>query len=215
MFRPRKPFSAFRHFNSSPEIIRLVVMMYVRFPLSLRNVEDLLAERGIDICHERGRHWWNRFGPMFAVDVRRQRVSRMRGFRQRKWHLDEVYVKIKGEMHYLWRAVDQEGEILESYVTKTRDKKAALRFMKKSLKHHRSPEVITTDVLRSYKAAMKELGNAEKLEVGRWANNRVENSHLPFRRRERAMPRFRQMKSLQKFVSVHADVHNHSISNAT
>ena len=155
------------------------------------------------------RQWWNRFGPLFAADVRRQRLSRMRGFRQRKWHLDEVYVKINGEMHYLWRAVDQEGEILESYVTKTRDKKAALRFMKKALMRHGSPEQITTDRLRSYKTAMKELGNTAKQEVGRWANNRVENSHLPFRRRERAMLRFRQMKSLQKFVSVHANVHNH------
>ena len=97
MPRPRKPASPFRYFNSSPEVIRLVVMMYVRFPLSLRNVEDLLAEHGIDICHETVRHWWNRFGPLFAADVRRQRVSSMRGFRQWKWHLDEVYVKINGE----------------------------------------------------------------------------------------------------------------------
>jgi len=209
MPRPRKPASPFRYYNSSPEIIRLVVMMYVRFPLSLRNVEDLLAERGIDICHETVRHWWNRFGPMFAADVRRQRVSRMKGFRQWKWHLDEMYVKINGAMHYLWRAVGQEGEILESYVTKTRDKKAALRFMKKALKRHGSPEQITIDGLRSYEAAMKGLGNIEKQEVGRWANNRVENSHLPFRRRARAMLRFRQMKSLQKFVSIHANVRNH------
>jgi len=210
---PRKsralPPSPFRRFNSSPEVIRLVVLMYVRFPLSLRNVEDLLFERGIDVCHETVRFWWNRFGPLFAADVRRQRVNRMNGFRQWKWHLDEVYVKISGEMHYLWRAVDQEGEVLESYVTKTRDKKAALRFMKKALKRRGSPAVITTDGLRSYKAAMNELGNAQKQEIGRWANNRVENSHLPFRRRERAMLRFRQMKSLQKFVSVHANVHNH------
>jgi putative transposase len=209
MPRPRKPASPFRYFNSSPEIIRLVVMMYVRFPLSLRNVEDLLAERGIDICHETVRLWWNRFGPLFAADVRRQRVNRMKGFRQWKWHLDEVYVKINGEMRYLWRAVDQEGEVLESYVTKTRDKAAALSFMKKALRRHGSPEAITTDGLRSYKAAMDELGNAAKQEIGRWANNRVENSHLPFRRRERAMLRFRQMKSLQKFASVHANVHNH------
>ncbi|MBV7260284.1 IS6 family transposase [Erythrobacter crassostreae] len=209
MPRPRKPASPFRYFNSSPEIIRLVVMMYVRFPLSLRNVEDLLSERGIDICHETVRHWWNRFGPLFAADVQRQRVSRMRGFRLWKWHLDEVYVKINGELHYLWRAVDQEGEILESYVTKKRDKKAALRFMRKALKRHGSPKEITTDGLTSYKAAMRELGNMSKQEVGRWANNRAENSHLPFRRREWAMLRFRQMKSLQKFASVHANVHNH------
>ncbi len=183
-------------------------MLYVRFPLSLRNVEDLLSERGIDVCHETVRHWWNRFGPMFAADIRRQRTSRMRGFRQWRWHLDEMYVKLNGEMVYLWRAVDQEGEILESFVTKTRDKAAALTFMKKALKRHGSPEAITTDGLRSYKAAMSELGCEAKQEIGRWANNRVENSHLPFRRRERAMLRFRQMKSLQKFASVHANVHN-------
>ena len=116
---------------------------------------------------------------------------------------------IKGQHHYLWRAVDQEGEVLESYVTKKRDKAAALKFIKKALKRHGTPKAITTDGLRSYKAAMSELGNADKQEVGRWANNRVENSHLPFRRRERAMLRFRQMKSLQKFASVHANVHNH------
>jgi len=112
-------------------------------------------------------------------------------------------------MVYLWRAVDHEGEVLESYVTRTRDKAAALKFMKKALKRHGSPEAITTDGLRSYKAAMTELGNQEKQEVGRWANNRVENSHLPFRRREWAMQRFRRMKSLQKFASVHASFDNH------
>jgi putative transposase len=119
-----------------------------------------------------------------------------------------VYVKINGEMHYLWRAVDQEGEVLESFVTKTRDKAAALTFIKKAMKRHGSPKAITTDGLRSYKAALKEIGNADKQEIGRWANNRAENSHQPFRRRERAMLRFRQMKTLQKFSSVHASVHN-------
>ena len=136
MPRPRKPASPFRYFNSSPEVIRLVVMMYVRFPLSLRNVEDLLFERGIDICHETIRLWWNRFGPMFAADIRRQRVSQMKGFRHWNWHLDEVFVKVNGERHYLWRAVDHEGEVLESYVTKKRDKAAALAFLKKALKRH-------------------------------------------------------------------------------
>jgi putative transposase len=208
MSSPR-PDNPFRYFHSSPEVIRLVVMMYVRFPLSLRNVEDLLFERGIDICHETVRQWWNRFGPMFAADIRRQRVDRMRGFRQWRWHLDEVYVKINGETHYLWRAVDHEGEVLESFVTKKRDKSAALAFMKKTLKRHGKPEVIVTDGLRSYPAAMREQGNLDRREMGRWKNNRVENSHLPFRRRERAMLRFRQMKSLQQFASVHASVHNH------
>jgi putative transposase len=131
----------------------------------------------------------------------------MRGFRHWRWHLDEVYVKINGETRHLCRAVDYEGEVLESFVTKTRDKAAALTFMKKALKRHGSPEAITTDGLRSYRAAMNELGNADKQEIGRWANNRVENSHLPFRRRERAMLRFRRMKTLQKFASV--NVHNH------
>ena len=209
MARSRRPKTPFYRFNSSPEIIRLVVMMYVKFPLSLRNVEDLLAERGIDLCHETVRFWWNRFGPMFAAEIRRKRVEAMRQHTHWRWHLDEVYVRINGVQHYLWRAVDQEGEVLESFVTKTRDKSAALTFMKKALKRHGSPKTITTDGLRSYKAAMKEIGNAEKQEVGRWANNRVENSHQPFRRRERAMLRFRQMKSLQKFISVHAAFHNH------
>ncbi len=118
-------------------------------------------------------------------------------------------MKLNGEMVYLWRAVDHEGEVLESYVTRTRYKAAALAFMKKALKRHGSPVAITTDGLRSYRAAMNELGNAEKQEVGRWANNRAENNHLPFRRRERAMQRFRQMKTLQKFASVHANIHNH------
>jgi len=204
-----KPLSPFRYFHSSPELIREVVMLYVRFPLSLRNVEDLLFERGYDLCHETVRLWWNRFGPLFAADIRRRRVNRMRGFRHWRWHLDEMYVKLNGEMVYLWRAVDHEGEILESYVTRRRDKSAALAFMKKALKRHGRSRTIVTDGLRSYPAAMRELGNLDRREMGRWMNNRVENSHLPFRRRERAMLRFRQMKSLQKFASVHASLHNH------
>jgi putative transposase len=107
--------------------------MYVRFPLSQRNVEDLLFEREIDICHETVRLWWNRFGPLFAGDIHRQRVSRMQGFRHWPWHLDEMYVKLNGEMVYLWRAVDHEGEVLERYVTRSRDKAAALTFMRKAL----------------------------------------------------------------------------------
>ena len=209
MHRPRKPASPFRYFNSSPEVNRLAVLMYVKYSLSLRNVEDLLHERGIDICHETVRFWWNRFGPLFASDIRRQRTSQMRGSRHWRWHLDEMYVKVNGEMRYLWRAVDHEGEILESYVTKTRDKSAVLAFIKRALKRHGSPAAIVTDGLRSYPAAMRQLGNLERQEMGRWKNNRAENSHLPFRRRERAMLRFRRMKSLQKFVSVHANVHNH------
>ncbi|MCC6480202.1 MAG: IS6 family transposase [Sphingomonadaceae bacterium] len=164
-------------------MIRIAVLMYVRFTLSLRNVEDLLFERGFDISYEPVRTWWNRFGPMF--------------------------VKINSETHYLWRAVDHEGEILESHVTKKRDRKAALRFIKKALKRHGKAEKIVTDGLKSYPAAMRELGNENRREMGRWKNNRVENTYLPFRRRERVMQRFRRMKSLQKFSSVHANIHNH------
>jgi len=201
--------SSFRYFKTSPEVIRLAVMLYVRFPLSLRNVEDLLHERGIDVSHETVRFWWNRFGPMFAAEIRRNRASRMRAHSNWQWHLDEVFVKINGETHYLWRTVDHEGEVLESYVTKSRDRKAALKFLRKSMKRYGNPEIIVTDKLRSYGAAMKVIGNADRQETGRWVNNRVENSHLSFRRRERAMLRFRQMRSLQKFVSVHASVQNH------
>jgi putative transposase len=146
---------------------------------------------------------------MFAAEIRRKRVSPMRNFSRWRWHLDEMYVKINGEMRYLWRAVDHEGEILESYVTKKRDKKAALAFIKKALKRHGAADAIVTDGLRSYPAAMRDLGNSDRREMGRWLNNRVENSHLPFRRRERAMIRFRRMKTLQKFASVHANVSNH------
>jgi len=201
--------SPFRYFKTSPEVIRLAVMMYIRFPLSLRNVEDLLHERGIDISREAVRFWWNRFGPMFAAEIRRNRASRMRAHSNWRWHLDEVFVKINGETHYLWRAVDHEGEVLESYVTKRRDRKAALKFIRKSMKRYRNPAVIVTDKLLSYGAAMKVIGNASRQETGRWQNNRAENSHLPFRRRERAMLRFRQMRSLQKFVAVHSSIHNH------
>lgn len=162
MPRARKPASPFRYFKTSPEIIRIAVLMYVRFPLSLRNVEDLLAERGIDVSYESVRFWWNRFGPMFASDIRRQRASRMKGFRHWRWHLDEMFVKINGKTLYLWRAVDHEGEVLESYVTKKRDKKAALRFIKKALRRHGQAEKIVTDGLKSYPAAMRELGNESR-----------------------------------------------------
>jgi putative transposase len=118
-------------------------------------------------------------------------------------------VKINGETHYLWRAVNHEGEVLEAYVTKRRDRKAALDFLKKIMKKHGAPKVIVTDRLRSYRAAMKIIGNETTQEVGRWKNNRCENSHLPFRRREYAMLKFRRMRSLQKFVSIHASVFNH------
>lgn len=200
--------SPFKYFKTSPEIIRLAVMLYVRFPLSLRNVGDLLHERGIDVSHETVRFWWRRFGPMFASEIRPRRIEGMQSSRWR-WHLDEMFVKINGEQHYLWRAVDHEGEVLESFVTKRRDRKAALKFLRKAMRRHGRPESVVTDKLRSYGAAMRDIGNANRQETGRWLNNRAENSRLPFRRRERAMLRFRRMPSLQLFASVHASVTNH------
>ena len=199
----------FRYFQTSPEIIRLAVMMYVRFPLSLRQVEDLLHERGIDISHETVRVWWDRFGPMFAAKTRKKRVAAHRNWSHWRWHLDEVFVRINGKTYYLWRAVDHKGEVLEAYVTMQRNPKAALRFLRKAMKRYSPPEAIVTDRLRSYRAAMKVIGNAERQETGRWLNNRAENSHQPFRRRERAMAKFRSAKSLQKFASIHSSVHNH------
>ncbi len=184
-------------------------MMYIRFPLSPRRVEDLLHERGIDIRHETVRAWWNRFAPMFAAEIDKKRSSSMRTHIQWRWHLDEVFVRINGETHYLWRAVDHEGEVLEAFVTKRRDRKAALRFLRKAMKRYGRPLAIVTDRLRSYQAAMKEIGNEARQVTGRWLNNRAENSHQPFRRRERAMAKFRSAKSLQKFASIHASVHNH------
>ena len=183
-------------------------MMYVRFPLSLRNVEDLLHERGIEVS-ETIRFWWNRFGPIFAAEIRKKRMDRMRAFSGWRWHLNEMFVKINGEGHYLWRAVDQEGEVLEAFVSKKRDREAALKFLRKLMKRYGRPDAIITDRLRSYRAALRELGGSGLQQAGRWLNNRAENSHLPFRRREHAMLRFRRMQSLQKFATVHSSVYNH------
>ncbi|WP_422026688.1 IS6 family transposase [Roseovarius sp.] len=199
----------FKYFKSSPEIIRLAVMLYVRFPLSLRNVEDLLHERGIEVSHETVRYWWNRFGPLFASEIRKKRAERLRAWPQWQWHVDEVFVKINGERNYLWRAVDHEGEVLESVVTKRRNKRAALKILRKLMRRFGRPDVLVTDRLPSYQAALRELGCGDLQSCGRWLNNRAENSHLPFRRRERAMQRFRRMRSLQKFASVHSSVFNH------
>ena len=203
------PKNPFRYFKTSPEIIQLAVIMYVRFPLSLRNVEDLLHERGIDVCHESVRLRVDRFGTHFAKKIRKPRADYMRKVTQWQWHLDKVFVKINGVQHYLWRAVDHEGEVLESYVTKQRNKAAALKFPKKAMKRYGNPQVIVTDGCPSYGAAMNKIRNLDRQEVGRHKNNRAENSHLPFRRRERAMLRFRRMRSLQKFTAIHSSVYNH------
>ena len=198
----------FRYFNGSPTVIRLAVMLYVRFILSLRQVEDQLHERGIDVSYETVRYWWNRFGPLFSSVIRKRRV-RHGSYSLWRWHLDEVFVRINGKTHYLWRAVDHEGEVLEVYVTKRRDHRAALEFLRRAMRRYGRPGTITTDRLQSYRAAMKVIGNAAAQSCGQWLNNRAENSHQPFRRREGAMARFRDIKTLQKFSSIHASIHNH------
>jgi putative transposase len=155
------------------------------------------------------RFWWKMFGSIFAAEISKDRINRMRSYSNWQWHLDEIFVKINGETHYLWRAMDHEGEVLESFVTKRRDRRAALKFLKKTMKRCGNLEVIVTDRLKSYGAAMKMIGSARRQTTRRRLSNRAENSHLPFRRRERAMLGFRQSRSLQKFVSIQASVHNH------
>ena len=139
-----------------------------------------MTEREIDVSHETVRFWWNRFGPMFAAEIRKTRVARMRGYPQWRWHLDEVFVKINGKLCHLWRAVDHEGEVLETVVTAKRDKAAALKSLKRIMKKYGRPRIVVIDGLCSYLAAMKEIGNADRQEVGRRLNNRAENSHQPF-----------------------------------
>jgi putative transposase len=184
-------------------------MLYVRFPAFASECRDLLHERGIKISPETVRFWWNRFGPLFAAEIRKNRVSRTRSCTNWQWHLDEVFVKTNGATYCLWRAVDHEGEVLESYVTKRRDRKAATKLLRKTMKRYGQPEVVVTDKLRSYGAAMRVIRNASRQDTCGWQNNRAENSHLPFRRREHAMLRFRRMQSLEKFTTVHASIYNH------
>ena len=187
-----------------PEIIQQAIWLYLRFTLSLRDVEDLLAERGVAVSYETVRRWVNHFGPMIAADLRKRRLKP-----HTTWHLDEVYLKIDGRMVYLWRAVDAEGEVLDVLVQSKRNKHAALKLMRKLLKKYAFvPERLVTDDLRSYSAAVREIGIERHHERGRWKNNRAENSHQPMRRRERKMQRFKSQGSAQKFLSTHAAVHN-------
>jgi putative transposase len=175
-----------------------------RFTLSFRDVEDLLAERGIAVSYETARRWVNHFGPIVATELRRRRPRP-----HSVWHLDEVYLKIDGQMVYLWRAVDAEGEVLDVLVQSKRNKHAALKLMRKLLRKYAVvPERLVTDELRSYGAATLALGIDHLHDRGRWKNNRAENSHQPTRRRERKMQRFKSAGSAQKFLSIHAAAYN-------
>ena len=187
-----------------PEIIRQAIWLYLRFTLSLRDVEDLLAERGITVSYETVRRWVNHFGPIIAADLRKRRPKP-----HSIWHLDEVYLKIDGKLTYLWRAVDAEGEVLDVLVQSRRDRRAALKLMRKLLKKYAMvPDRLVTDDLRSYGAAARDLGIEDCHGRGKGKNNRAENSHQPTRRRELKLQRFKSAGSAQRFLSMHAAVFN-------
>src|SRR5918911_3289114 len=190
------------HFPS--DIIRHAVWLYLRFTLSYRDVEELLAERGIETSYETVRRWSLKFGPLFARNLRRLRPRA-----SDTWHLDEMVVSIQGRRMYLWRAVDSEGEILDLLLQPKRDKAAALRLMRKLLKKQGyAPDVLVTDKLASYGAARRELGLSARHEQGLRKNNRAENSHQVVRRRERKQQRFKSAGSTQRVLSLHAPVYN-------
>jgi putative transposase len=195
---------SFARHQFPPAIIQHAVWLYVRFTLSYRDVEDLLAERGLDVSYETVRRWVLKFGPLFARELRRRRPRPTS-----TWHLDEMAVMIAGTQFWLWRAVDDEGEVLDLLVQRRRDKAAAVKLMRKLLKKQGfAPEVLVTDKLRSYGAAKAEIGLSAHHEQGLRKNNRAENSHQPTRRRERKMQRFKSPGSAQRFLSIHAAVQN-------
>jgi transposase-like protein len=197
------PISYARH-QFPLDVIQRAVWLYLRFTLSYRDVEELLAERGIDVSYETIRRWVLKFGPAIARNLRRLRPKP-----SSRWHLDEMAVRIGGKRMYLWRAVDDEGEVLEVLVQKRRNKRAAGKLMRKLLKKHGfAPTRITTDKLRSYGAAFAELTLSAVHEQGRRKNNRAEVSHQPVRRRERKMQRFKSPGSAQRFLSMHSAVYN-------
>src|SRR6516225_2281659 len=207
----------YRRHRFPPEIIQHAVWLYLRFTLSYRDVEELLAERGLDISYESVRSWVLKFGPMFARRLRRHRSQP-----SNRWHLDEMVVRIAGERMYLWRAVDHEGEVLDMLVQRRRDSRAALRPMRKLLKKQGfAPKLLVTDKLRSYTSAFRQLHLTCSHEQGLRSNNRAENSHQPVRRRECKMQRFKSARSAQRFLSMHAAVHNtfnlqrHLVSRST
>ena len=188
-----------------PDVIRYAVWLYLRFTLSLREVEEMLAERGIEVSRETVRYWVIKFGPLIAANLRRRRVSPTC-----RWHLDEMIVKICGRRMWLWRAVDDQGEVLDMLVQARRNAKAARKLLRRLMKNTGvRPETVTTDGLASYRKAMREEGLPERHRPGRLqANNRAENSHLPIRRRERKQQRFKSQGSAQRFLASHAAVYN-------
>ena len=194
----------YKRYRFPPEIIQYAVWPYYRFNLSNRDIEDLLAERGINVTYEAIRLWCNRFGPEFATRLRRKH----RGYGD-TFYIDEVFIKIDGKQHYLWRAVDQDGEVVDVYLQKRRDGDTAKRFFKRLLRKHRDePRKVVTDKLRSYGVAHRELIPETIHDTPQYANNRAELSHQPTRVRERGMRRFKSVVQAQRFLGVHAAVYN-------
>ena len=196
---------SFKRHRFPPDVIRLAVWLYFRFTLSFRDVEEMMAQRGVEASYETVRCWTLKFGRLFAQNLRRRRATP-----SGRWHLDEMVVKIRGKRMWLWRAVDDEGEVLDMLVQKRRNKRAALRLLRKLLKNQGiHPEKIVTDKLASYGAATRELGCRDRHRPGRMlSNNRAENSHLVIRRRERKQQKFKSQGSAQRFLATHAAVYN-------
>ena len=196
---------SFKRHRFPPDVIRYAVWLYFRFTLSIRDVEELLAQRGIEVSREAVRCWVIKFGPLIAANLRRRRTPPTG-----RWHLDEMVVKIGGRRMYLWRAVDDEGEVLDVLVQRRRNKHAALKLLRRLLKNQGiHPETITTDKLASYRAAARDLNLTTRHRPGGMReNNRAKNSHLAIRRRERKQQKFKSQGSAQRFLSSHAPIYN-------
>ncbi len=199
-----KSTSLYKRHRFPSEIIQYAVWLYHRFNMSHRDAEDLLAERGIEVSYESIRSWCNKFGPHYARRLKRRHL----GFGD-TFYMDEVFVKIRGQQKYLWRAVDQDGEVVDVFLQSCRDAAAAKRFFKRLIRHHGSePRKIVTDKLRSYGVAHRELIPESIHDTTQYANNRAEVSHQPTRVRERGMRRFKSTQQAQRFLSTHAAVYN-------
>ena len=195
---------SYRRHRFHPDIIRQAVWLYFRFTMSYRDVEDLLAERGIDVSYETVRLWVLKFGQAYACRIRKRRSPTFD-----RWHLDEVFVKIAGTQMYLWRAVDSEGEVLDILVQRRRDKRAATKLMRELLRNQCvHPTQIVTDKLKSCGVALRDLHLGHIHETGHRLNKRAESSHVPIRRRERKMQRFKSPASAQRFLSIHGQIYN-------
>ena len=195
---------SYKRHQFPPVVIQHAMWLYLRFTLSYRDVEDLMAERGVEVSYETVRRWVLKFGPKIARRLRRHREKP-----SSHWHLDEMVVRISGKQLYVWQAVDNEGEVLEILVQRRRNRSAAGKLMRKLLKKQGfAPSVITTDKLRSYGAAFSDLGLSARHDPGLRKNNRAEVSHQPNRRRERKMQRFKSHGSAQLFLSMHSAVYN-------